>query len=81
MKSCSGSSELIFKVLNFVTPEARYANDARYTNGRKFSWVEYFVTRGIVMKIMKISTPPKLPAIRYINSWRVSVFMQNKCSG
>ena len=27
MKSCRGSSELIFVVLNFVTPEARYAND------------------------------------------------------
>ena len=27
MKSCRVSSELIFVVLNFVTPEARYAND------------------------------------------------------
>ena len=25
VKSCRGSSELIFVVLNFVTPEARYA--------------------------------------------------------
>ena len=52
VKSCRGSSELIFVVLNFVTPEARYAN------GRKISWVENFVTRRIVTKITKISNPP-----------------------
>ena len=27
VKSCHRSSELIFMVLNFVTPEARYTND------------------------------------------------------
>ena len=32
------------------------------TNG-----VENFVTRGIVTKITKISTPRKLPAIRYVD--------------
>ena len=40
VKSCRGSSESIFVVLNFVTPEARYANDvnSRVENfvGRKF---------------------------------------------
>ena len=68
MKSCRGSSELIFVVLNFVTPEARYANDVNNRlkiRGWKNSWVENFVTRGIVTKITKISTPRKLPAIRY----------------
>ena len=69
MKSCRGSSELIFVVLNFVTPEARYANDVNNRlkiRGWKNSWVENFVTRGIVTKITKISTPRKLPAIRYL---------------
>ena len=61
VKSCRGCSELIFVVLNFVTPKTRYANDARYANGRKTSWVENFVTCWIVTKI---STPRKLPAIR-----------------
>ena len=63
MRSCRGSSELIFVVLNFVTPEARYANDVNNRlkiRGWKNSWVENFVTRGIVTKITKISTPPKI---------------------
>ena len=67
VKSCRGSSELIFVVLNFVTPEARYANDVNNQlkiRGWKNSWVENVVTRGIVTKITKISTPRKLPAIR-----------------
>ena len=71
MKSCRGSSELIFVVLNFVTPEARYANDVNNRlkiRGWKNSWVENFATRGIVTKITKISTPRKLPAIRYIQN-------------
>ena len=70
MKSCRGSSELIFVVLNFVTLETRYANDVNNQlkiRGWKNSWVENFVTRGIVTKITKISTPRKLPAIRYID--------------
>ena len=38
VKSCRRSSELIFVVLNFVTPEARYANDVMVLNfmGGKF---------------------------------------------
>ena len=38
MKSCCGSSELIFVVLNFVTPEARYTNYVMVLNfvGGKF---------------------------------------------
>ena len=54
MKSCRGSSELIFVVLNFVTPEARYANDVNNRlkiRGWKNSWVENFVTSGIVTNI------------------------------
>ena len=42
MKSCCGSSELIFVVLNFVIPEARYANDV---NNRLKMCVEIFVGR------------------------------------
>ena len=41
--------------------------------GWKISWVENFVTRGIVTKITKISTPRKLPAIRY------TVLYSDKC--
>ena len=39
-------------------------------NRLKISWVENFVTRGIVTKITKISTTPrKLPTIRYIKDY------------
>ena len=51
-------------VLNFVAPEARYANDVNNRlkiRGWKNSWVEHFVTRGIVTKITKISTPENYP--------------------
>ena len=80
MKSCRGSSELIFVVLNFVTPEARYANDVNNRlkiRGWKNSWVENFVTRGIVTKITKISTPRKLPAIRYVVLYVLSFIASN----
>ena len=71
MKSCRGSSKLIFVVLKFVTPEfrilqvvKRMSNSRPKICGWKITWVENFVTRGIVTKITKISTPQKLPAMQ-----------------
>ena len=64
MKNCRGASELIFVVLNFVTPEARYVNDVNNRlkiRGWKFSWVENFVTpRDSHENKRKLAPPPKI---------------------
>ena len=45
-------------VINICTTARRRFSADLLIRGWKISWVEYFVTRGIVTKIMKISTPP-----------------------
>ena len=50
-------------VINICTVFSRLCS-ACVIRGWKILWVENFMTRGIVTKITKISTPRKLPAIR-----------------